>query len=103
MFCPLDVVSNFPFFPKNALKNPSVIPLTINQEAKYYVSESSTQQLNICFTISIIISLLLLPGSGRRLAPVIKCNAFLCFQSYIVRDISLTEIYRWLVTFGSVR
>ena len=103
MFCPLDVVSNFPFFPKNALKNPSVIPLTINQEAKYYVSESSTQQLNICFTISIIISLLLLPGPGRRLAPVIKCNAFLCFQSYIVRDISLTEIYRWLVTFGSVR
>ena len=45
----------------------------------------------------------LLPGPGRRLAPVIKCNAFLCFQSYIVRDISLTEIYRWLFTFGSVR
>ena len=22
-----------------------------------------------------------------------------CFQSYIVRDISLTEVYRWLVTF----
>ena len=41
----------------------------------------------------------LLPGPSRRLAPVIKCNAFLCFQSYIVRDISLTEIYRWLVTF----
>ena len=44
-----------------------------------------------------------LPGPSRRLAPVIKCNAFLSFQSYIVRDISLTEIYRWLVTFGSVR
>ena len=41
----------------------------------------------------------LLPGPSRRLAPVIKCNAFLCFQSYIVRDISLTEVYRWLVTF----
>ena len=41
----------------------------------------------------------LLPGPSRRQAPVIKCNAFLCFQSYIVRDISLTEIYRWLVTF----
>ena len=41
----------------------------------------------------------LLPGPSRRLTPVIKCNAFLCFQSYIVRDISLTEIYRWLVTF----
>ena len=40
-----------------------------------------------------------LPGPSRRLAPVIKCNAFLCFHSYIVRDISLTEIYRWLVTF----
>ena len=40
-----------------------------------------------------------LPGPSRRQAPVIKCNAFLCFQSYIVRDISLTEIYRWLVTF----
>ena len=45
----------------------------------------------------------LLPGPSRRLAPVIKCSAFLCFQSYIVRDILLTEIYRWLVTFGSVR
>ena len=40
-----------------------------------------------------------LPGPSRRLAPVITCNAFLCFQSYIVTDISLTEIYRWLVTF----
>ena len=39
-----------------------------------------------------------LPGPSRRLAPVIKCDAFLCFQSYIVTDISLTEIYRWLVT-----
>ena len=46
---------------------------------------------------------ILLPGTSRRLAPVIKCNAFLSFQSYIVKDISLTEIYRWLVTFGSVR
>ena len=42
----------------------------------------------------------LLPGPSRRLAPIIKCNAFLCFQSYIVRDISLTEIYRWLVNVG---
>ena len=41
----------------------------------------------------------LLPGPSRRQAPVIKCNAFLCFQSYIVRDILLTERYRWLVTF----
>ena len=44
-----------------------------------------------------------LPGPSQRLAPVIKCNAFLSFQSYIVRDISLTEIYHWLVTFESVR
>ena len=43
-----------------------------------------------------------LPGPSQRLAPVIKCDAFLCFQSYIVRDISLTEIHRWLVTFASV-
>ena len=70
MFCPLDVVSNFPFFPKNALKNPSVIPLTINQETNYYASESSTQQLNICFTISIIISLLLL---------LLLCQRKICF------------------------
>ena len=40
------------------------------------------------------LSILELPGPSRRLAPVIKCNAFLCFQSYIVRDISLTEICR---------
>ena len=79
MFCPLDVVSNFPFFPKNALKNPSVIPLTINQEAKYYVSESSTQQLNICFTISIIISLLLfLLLCQRRIRFLIESLAALC-------------------------
>ena len=39
-----------------------------------------------------------LPGPSRRLAPAIKCNAFLCFQSYNVRDIWLTERYRWLVT-----
>ena len=52
---------------------------------------------------NVAMSLISLPGPSRRLAPVIKCNAFLCFQSYIVRDISLTEIYRWLVTFGSVR
>ena len=45
----------------------------------------------------------LLPGLSRRLAPVLKCNAFLSFHSYIVRDISLTGIDRWLVTFGSVR
>ena len=44
-----------------------------------------------------------LPGPSRRLAPVIKCNAFLCFQTFIVRDISLTKMYRWLATFGSVR
>ena len=32
-----------------------------------------------------------LPGSSRRLAPVIKCRRFLSFfQRYIVRDISLT-------------
>ena len=42
----------------------------------------------------------LLLGPSRRLAPIIKCNAFLCFQSYVVRDISLTEIYRWLVNLG---
>ena len=51
----------------------------------------------------LVCKLMYLPGPSQRLAPVIKCNAFLCFQSYIVRDISLTEIYRWLVTFGSVR
>ena len=79
MFCPLDVVSNFPFFPKNALKNPSVIPLTINQEAKYYVSESSTQQLNICFTISIIISLSLFSLlCQRRIRFLIESLATLC-------------------------
>ena len=79
MFCPLDVVSNFPFFPKNALKNPSVIPLTINQEAKYYVSESSTQQLNICFTISIIISLSLFSLlCQRRIRFLIEKLAALC-------------------------
>ena len=37
-----------------------------------------------------------LPGPSRRLAPVLKCRRFLSFfQRYIVRDISLTEIYRW--------
>ena len=46
-----------------------------------------------------VFGLQLLRRPSRRQAPVIKCNAFLCFQSYIVRDISLTEIYRWLVTF----
>ena len=46
----------------------------------------------------------LLPGPSRRLAPVLKCRRVLSFfQRYIVRDISLTEIYRWLVTFGSAR
>ena len=40
----------------------------------------------------------LLPGPSRRLAPVLKCGPFLSFfQRYIVRDISLTEIYRWLI------
>ena len=39
-----------------------------------------------------------LPGPSRRLAPVLKCRLFLSFfQRYIVRDISLTEIYRWLI------
>ena len=39
-----------------------------------------------------------LPGPSRRLAPVLKCRRFLSFfQLYIVRDISLTEIYRWLI------
>ena len=56
-----------------------------------------------CLEISYEVRRWLLPGPSRRLAPVIKCNAFLCFQSYIFRDISLTEVYRWLVTFGSVR
>ena len=38
-----------------------------------------------------------LPGPSRRLAPVLKCRRFLSFfQRYIVRDILLTEIYRWL-------
>ena len=85
-------------------------------------------QLHSCFTWWSKVESYFLPGPSRRLAPVIKCNAFLgiylmpvchivahhsisnsriypflCFQSYIVRDISLTEIYRWLVTFGSVR
>ena len=79
MFCPLDVVSNFPSFPKNALKNPLVIPLTINRETKYYVSESSTQQLNICFTISIIISLFLfLLLCQRRIRFLIESLAALC-------------------------
>ena len=40
----------------------------------------------------------LLPGPRRRLAPVLKCRWFLLFfQRYFVRDISLTEIYRWLI------
>ena len=39
-----------------------------------------------------------LPGSSRRLAPVLKCRRFLSFfQRYIVRDILLTELYRWLI------
>ena len=38
-------------------------------------------------------------GASRRRAPVLKCRRFLSFfQRYIVRDTSLTEIYRWLVT-----
>ena len=41
----------------------------------------------------------LITGASRRRAPVLKCRRFLSFfQRYIVRDISLTEIYRWLVT-----
>ena len=41
----------------------------------------------------------LITGVSRRRAPVLKCRRFLSFfQRYIVRDISLTEIYRWLVT-----
>ena len=40
----------------------------------------------------------LLPAPSRRLAPVLKCRRFLSFfQRYIFRDISLTEIYRWLI------
>ena len=46
----------------------------------------------------------LIPGLGRRLAPVIKCRRFLLFfQRYIVRIYRGLEIYRWLVTFGSAR
>ena len=61
--------------------------------------------LNLFSSASCVMATLLqdykfLPGPSRRLAPVIKCNVFLSFQSYIVRDISLTEIYCWLVTFG---
>ena len=41
----------------------------------------------------------LVTGASRRRAPVLKCRRFLSFfQRYIVRDTSLTEIYRWLVT-----
>ena len=44
------------------------------------------------------INTVFLPGPSRRLAPVLKCRRFLSFfQRYIVRDISLTEIYRWLI------
>ena len=40
-----------------------------------------------------------LPGPSRRLPPVIKCRRFLSFfQRYIVRNISLTEMYRKLLT-----
>ena len=36
-------------------------------------------------------------GPAEGWTPVIKCRPFLSlFQRYIVRDISLTEIYRWL-------
>ena len=98
MFYPLDVVSNFPFFPKNALKNPSVIPLTINQEAKYYVSESSTQQLNICFTISIIISLLLfLLLCQRRIRFLIESLAalYVCGRPVHITDVRNKKIDCW--------
>ena len=98
MFCPLDVVSYFPFFPKNALKNPSVIPLTINQEAKYYVSESSTQQLNICFTISIIISLLLfLLLCQRRIRFLIESLAalYVCGRPVHITDVRNKKIDCW--------
>ena len=99
MFCPLDVVSNFPFFPKNALKNPSVIPLTINQETKYYVSESSTQQLNSnCFTISIIISLLLfLLLCQRRIRFLIESLAalYVCGRPVHITDVRNKKIDCW--------
>ena len=37
-------------------------------------------------------------GPAEGWTPVIKCRRFLSFfQRYIVRDISLTEIYRWLI------
>ena len=52
---PLEMVSNFPFFPKNGLKHPSLNTLNINLETKCYVTESTTsQQLNISFMIMII-------------------------------------------------
>ena len=89
------MVSNFPFFPKNALKNPSVIPLTINQETKYYVSESSTQQLNICFTISIIISLLLfLLLCQRRIRFLIESLAalYVCGRPVHITDVRNKKI-----------
>ena len=38
-----------------------------------------------------------LPRPSRRLAPVLKFADGPSFQRYIVRDISLTEIYRWLM------
>ena len=66
-------------FPKNALKNPSVIPLNINQETKCYASEPSTQRLNICFTISTIISLSLFSLlCQRRIRFLIESLAALC-------------------------
>ena len=37
-------------------------------------------------------------GPAEGWTPVIKCRRFLSFfQRYIVRDISLTVIYRWLI------
>ena len=51
----------------------------------------------ICKLVLNDILMSFLPGPSRRLAPILKCRRFLSFfQRYIVRDISLTEIYRWL-------
>ena len=44
IFCVLDMVSRFSFFPKNASQKSFDYPLIINLETKCYVTESSTQQ-----------------------------------------------------------
>ena len=50
---------------------------------------SNITLFTVLFTVGVIF-FFFLPGPRRRRAPVLKCRRFFFFQSYIVRDISLT-------------